>query len=77
MLDHGISYMKDQDYAQCARQLLTDTQYWYQKGIVEGQYNEDRDTGEVSQYQGGRRRSIRWYELILAAGVAGQACAGR
>ncbi len=76
MLDHGISYMKDQDYAQCARQLLTDTRHWYQKGIAEGQYNEDRDTGEVSQYQGGRRRSIRWYEFILAAGVAAFCGAG-
>lgn len=70
MLDHGIPYMKDQDYAQCARQVLKDIRYWHEEGIADGQYNKDRDTGEVSRYQGGRKRSIRWYELFLAFGVA-------
>lgn len=70
MLDHGIPFMKDQDYIQCAYKMLEDTRFWYKQGIEDGQYNEDRDTGEVSRYQGGRKRSIRWYEFFLALGVA-------
>lgn len=75
MLDNGIGYMGDGDYMGCARQLMQDTLRWYEKGIVKGQYNVDRDTGEISYYKGGHKRSIRWYEALLAAAVSGF-CAG-
>lgn len=75
MQDNGIGYMKDQRYEGCARQLLQDTQFWYEEGIEDNQYNIDRDTGEVSPYQARPKRSIRWYELLLAFGVSAF-CAG-
>lgn len=75
MLDSAVSYMADQDYTGCAIKLFEDTRHWYEKGIEEGQYNADRDTGEVSPYEGGRKRSIRWYEWLLAFGVS-VFCAG-
>lgn len=70
MLDSGLSYMEDQDYAGCARQWIEDTEFWYEEGIVSGQYNVDRDTGEVSRYQEEYKRSIDWYEVLLAFGVS-------
>lgn len=80
LLDHGIGYMQDGDYASCARQMIRDTGEWYRKGIVRGQYNEDRDTGKISPYGAERKRSIRWYEALLAVGVsvfcAGAMCSG-
>ncbi len=75
MLDNAIGYMGDKDYVGCVRQLMEDTRQWYEKGIVKGQYNMDRDTGEISLYRGGRKRSIRWYEALIAAAVSAF-CAG-
>ena len=73
MMDNAIPYMQEGDYAGAAGQMLDDVQVFYRKGIVGGQYNYDRETGAVS-----RHRSIRWYEGLLAAGVAvfcgGSAC---
>lgn len=65
MLDHAIGYMQSGDYAGAAEQLLTDLQIYYRKGIPGGQYNYDRETGQVSRY-----RSIRWYEGLMAFAVA-------
>ncbi len=70
MLDNGIGYMKKQSYMGCARQFLRDVQFWYEEGIPQGQYNVDRDTGEVSPYRARPKRSIRWYEFLLAFGIS-------
>lgn len=75
MLDNGIGYMGDQSYMKCAQRFLLDVRFWYEKGIEEDQYNIDRDTGEISWYQAKPKRSIRWYELLLAFGVSAF-CAG-
>lgn len=65
MLDNAIGYMQNGDYAGAAKQLLTDVEGFYRKGIPGGQYNYDRETGRIS-----RHRSIRWYEGIIALAVA-------
>ena len=53
--------------------MIADTAAFYRKGIPDGQYSYNRDTGEVS-----RHRSIRWYEFLLAFAAAaftgGAAC---
>lgn len=75
MLDHGVSYLASEDFVGCAEQLMQDTRKYYEQGIADGQYNQDRDTGEVSYYQEKPARSIRWYEALLALAVSAF-CAG-
>lgn len=73
MMDHAMPYMQEGDYAGAVGQILADTQIFYRKGIPGGQYNYDRDTGQVRHH-----RSIRWYEGLIAFAVAafcgGSAC---
>ncbi len=73
MMDHAIPYIKEGDYHGAASQMIADTAAFYRKGIPDGQYSYNRDTGEVS-----RHRSIRWYEFLLAFAAAaftgGAAC---
>ncbi len=65
MLDHAFEELSAGDYIAAARGLLEDTEVWYGKGIPGGQYNYDRDTGQISRY-----RSIRWYEVLIALAVS-------
>lgn len=65
MMDRAIPYMQQGDYAGAAGQMVSDVETFYHKGIPGGQYNYDRETGQVSRY-----RSIRWYEALLALGAA-------
>lgn len=70
MLDRGISRLGAGDFVGCAKQLLEDTWEYYRQGIVHNQYNQDRDTGEIDYYQEKPKRSIRWYEALLALAVS-------
>lgn len=70
MMDDAIPYMQQGNYAEAAAQMLSDVQAYYIKGIPGGQYNYDRENGTVSRYH-----SIRWWEALLAFGVAA-ACGG-
>lgn len=75
ILDISMGYASDGDYAACASAALSGISQYVEAGIVEGQYNYDRDTGEVDVYQ---RRSISWYEavfaLVASGGVAALTC---
>ncbi len=65
MLDHVYEYVSDGDYEESAAGFLEDVQTYAAAGIVSGQYNYDTETGRVSVH-----RSIRWYELLMAAAVS-------
>lgn len=71
MLDHAYELVARGDYAGAAGQAVEDASGWYRKGIPGGQYLYDEDTGRISRY-----RSIRWYELLMALGVAAFCAAG-
>lgn len=63
------------DYAGSVERFLQDVAAYQRQGIESGQYNFDTETGRISVH-----RSIRWYEALLAMGVAGltgfAACSG-
>lgn len=65
MLDHVYEYVSDGDYAESAAVFLKDVQTYAAEGILSGQYNYDTETGRISVH-----RSIRWYEMLLAAAVS-------
>lgn len=71
ILDAAANYMADGDYAGAMSAFLAQTQACYQKGIPGNQYSYDVETGAVSRW-----RSIRWYEFLLAFGIAGFCGAG-
>lgn len=75
ILDDVAYSMRIRDYAGAAGTFLDDIEYYVDKGIQNGQYNYDTETGEISRY-----RSIRWYEAAFAAiaavAAAGSACMG-
>lgn len=73
MLDAAVNDMADGDYAGCGQRLIENTWHWSKVGIESGQYNIDRETGEISFYK--PRKSIRWYEALLSAAVSA-VCAG-
>lgn len=75
MLEKGVSHLAAEDYAGCVGSLIRDTRQYYEAGIVAGQYNQDRDTGEIHYYQEKPQRRIRWYEVVLAVSVSAF-CAG-
>lgn len=65
MLDHAYDSIVKGNYFGTAESFLTDTAYWYEKGIPGGQYNYDTETGKISRY-----RSITLLEALIALGVA-------
>ncbi|MDD3252974.1 MAG: TPM domain-containing protein [Lachnospiraceae bacterium] len=71
MMDQAIPYMQQLDYSGAAGSMIGEVQAFYQKGIPNGQYNYDRETGKISRY-----RSIRWYEVLLAFAVSAFCGAG-
>lgn len=68
ILDDAFSYVANGEYADCLSEMLSGVEYYYEQGIHEDQYNEDVETGAVSQY-----RTLTWMEVVpvalLAAGV--------
>ncbi|MCI9281791.1 MAG: TPM domain-containing protein [Lachnospiraceae bacterium] len=75
MLEKGISHMAEGDYVGCADRLIRDTWQYYEAGIVDRQYNQDRDTGEIDYYKRKPQKKIHWYEAVLAVSVSAF-CAG-
>lgn len=65
MLDHAYDKIVNEDYFETAESFLTDTAYWYEKGIPGGQYNYDTETGKISRYH-----RITLLEALIAFGVA-------
>lgn len=70
ILDVAVRFMGRQDYDGCAKQMLEMTRQYWKKGVPDGQYNYNRETGAVSRYH-----AIRWYEAIFAVALAAF-CAG-
>lgn len=70
MLDHGYESVAAAEYGAAADVFLEDLENNYNRGIPDGQYNYDAETGEISVY-----RSIQIHEALLALAVAG-ICAG-
>lgn len=75
MLDGVYEGASKGDYMSCADSFLSNVERYCRAGIPGGQYNYDTETGKVSVH-----RSIRWYEALIAIGVAaftaGFACLG-
>lgn len=65
LLNNAFGYISSGDYAGAAGSAIRDLETFYEEGIPGGQYLFDRDTGKII-----RRRSIRWYEFLLAFAVA-------
>lgn len=68
ILDNAIGYVGDEEYARGITVMLDDIKSYVAAGIVDGQYNYDRDTGEVSVY---RKKSITPLEGLFAFLAAG------
>ena len=73
ILDSSYESISQGDYAASTQAFLDGVTKYYRAGIPGGQYNYDKETGEISIY-----RSIRWYEAAAAFGIAlfagGTAC---
>lgn len=70
ILDDAQEEMQDGEYASAFETMIGDTADYIRQGIPSGQYNIDRDTGEISPYHS--PNSVNMVELIIAlvAGIA-------
>ncbi len=65
ILDDAFTDISGGDYAACLTTMVEGVRVAYADGIPSGQYNYDRDTGEISVY-----RRITMIEALVAAGIA-------
>lgn len=70
MLDE-MTEAAQRDLGESAVVFLKEVRYYCGRGIQSDQYNYDTETGAVSVY-----RSIRWYEVLLAAVVSAVVAGG-
>ena len=66
ILDDVYDELSGRDFVTATTRFLDDVDYYVDQGIEDGQYTYDRDTGEIVYYH-----SIKWYEAVVAAAVAG------
>lgn len=59
ILDDGFYYVSNGEYASCLSAMLSTSEYYYDAGIQESQYNYDVETGAVSEY-----RTLTWVEVV-------------
>lgn len=59
VLDDGFYYVSNGEYASCLSAMLSTSEYYYDAGIQENQYNYDVETGAVSEY-----RTLTWMEVV-------------
>ncbi|MBR5566398.1 MAG: TPM domain-containing protein [Roseburia sp.] len=68
VFDEGFYYVSEGEYASCISAMLSTAEYFYDSGITQDQYNEDVETGAISEY-----RTLTWMEVVpvmfLAVGV--------
>ena len=50
ILDAAYAKISNGDYNGCMHSMLTGVETYYEKGISEGQYNYDSETGKISRY---------------------------
>lgn len=72
IFDNATGYASEGEYAACATAALSGISQYAESGILEGQYNYDRDTGAVDVY---KRRSLSWYEILFALAASGSMAA--
>ncbi len=72
ILDHAYEYVSDGQYFEALRSMLTDAGNYYQRGIPDGTYRYDEETGEVTYYK--EPNALTQGELLLAL-AAGLICA--
>lgn len=65
ILDDAYTDVSNGSYGACMDTMLDGVERYYQKGIPEGQYNYDTETGEVSVY-----RTLTPVEILIAAVIA-------
>lgn len=72
IMDNSYEYAGDGEYAKCFETMIRETEDSFHEGIESGQYNYDRDTGEISKAP---NRLTVWDMLIslIAAVAAGGA----
>ena len=72
IMDDSYEYAGDGEYAKCFETMIQETEDSFHEGIESGQYNYDRDTGEISKAP---NRLTVWDMLIslIAAAAAGGA----
>ena len=72
IMDDSYEYAGDGEYAKCFETMIRETEDSFHEGIESGQYNYDRDTGEISKAP---NRLTVWDMLIslIAAAAAGGA----
>lgn len=71
IMDDSYEYAGDGEYAKCFETMIRETEDSFHEGIESGQYNYDRDTGEISKAP---NRLTVWdmlISLIAAAAVGG------
>ena len=70
IMDDSYEYAGDGEYAKCFETMIRETEDSFHEGIESGQYNYDRDTGEISKAP---NRLTVWDMLIslIAAAAAG------
>lgn len=71
MLDGVYEEASQGDYDGCVDTFLADAARYCRAGIPGNQYNYDTETGKISVY-----KSIRWYEALIALGIAGFVAGG-
>ena len=59
VLDDGFYYVSEGEYASCLSAMLSTTEYYFDAGIQQNQYNYDTETGAVSEY-----RALTWMEVV-------------
>lgn len=72
IMDDSYEYAGDGEYVKCFETMIRETEDSFHEGIESGQYNYDRDTGEISKAP---NRLTVWDMLIslIAAAAAGGA----
>lgn len=65
ILDEAYTDVSNGSYGACMDTMLSGVERYYQKGIPDGQYNYDTETGKVSVY-----RSLTATEVLVAVAIA-------
>lgn len=66
ILDDGYAYVADGEYDECFSVMLSDVEYYYDKGIPSNAYTYDEETGKIKRYH-----SITFVEILIAIALAG------
>lgn len=71
IMDDSYEYAGDGEYAKCFETMIRETEDSFHEGIESGQYNYDRDTGEISKAPNRLTVCDMLISLIAAAAAGG------